>query len=87
MAQSRKLDIENRIREAIVGLLPLVRLGSSDVELIAFEAESGLATLRLAGDCPDCDMSAVSLLRGIEAHLKQRVPEIRAVQAETTARA
>ncbi len=87
MAQSRKLEIESRIREAIVGLLPLVRLGSSDVELIAFEFDSGLVTLRLAGDCPDCDMSAMSLLRGIEAHLKQRVPEIRAVQAETTASA
>ncbi len=87
MATTKQARLEGQIRTAIAGLLPLLRLGSSDVELIEFDATIGLATLRVAGDCPDCEMSAMALLSGIEAHLKQRVPEIRAVRAEAQASA
>jgi Fe-S cluster biogenesis protein NfuA len=87
MATTKQARLENQIRKAIAGLLPLLRLGSSDVELIEFDATTGVATLRVAGDCPGCEMSAMSLLSGIEAHLKQRVPEIRMVRAEAAASA
>jgi Fe-S cluster biogenesis protein NfuA len=43
--------------------------------------DSGLAVLHVAGDCPDCDMSAEMLMQGIEAHLRMRVPEVREVRA------
>jgi Fe-S cluster biogenesis protein NfuA len=73
--------IEVRIREVIVALRPLLRIEpqSACVELVRFDAESGVASVRVSGGCPDCDLSAAALIRGIEAHLMQRVPEIRAV--------
>jgi Fe-S cluster biogenesis protein NfuA len=74
--------VEVRIREVINGLRPLLRMEpeSGCVELVGFDAVSGVASVRVSGGCPDCDMSAAALIRGIEAHLMQRVPEIRAVR-------
>jgi Fe-S cluster biogenesis protein NfuA len=78
----RTEGVEIRIREVITALRPLLRIEPHDgcVELVRFDAESGVVSVRVSGGCPDCDMSAASLIRGIEAHLMQRVPEIRAVR-------
>jgi Fe-S cluster biogenesis protein NfuA len=72
--------IEARIREAIAGLRPLLGVEATGVDLVNFEATTGVAVLRIEGDCPECDMSVAALLQGIEAHLKLRVPEIREIR-------
>lgn len=71
--------IEARIREAIVGLRPLLGVHNG-VELVNFESASGVAVLRVEGDCPQCEMPVATLLQGIEAHLRLRVPEIREIR-------
>jgi Fe-S cluster biogenesis protein NfuA len=73
--------IEDRIERALAALRPLLRLDSVGIELVAFEAERGVAVLRFGGDCPDCEMSAGMLRQGIEAHLRMQVPEVREVRA------
>lgn len=73
-------DVEGDIRTAIDGMRPLLRIETMDIELVEFELENGVAVIRCTGDCPDCDLSAVNLTVGIEAHLRQQVPEIRAVR-------
>jgi Fe-S cluster biogenesis protein NfuA len=76
-----KEAIEARIRVVIIGLRPLLHIEPAGLELVEFDPGSGVAILHVAGDCPDCDMSAATLLRGIEAHLMQRIPELRGVRA------
>ena len=76
--------IEMRIREAIIGLRPLLGVEAGGVELVSFEAATGIAVLRIEGDCPDCEMSVATLREGIEAHLKLRVPEIREIRPVST---
>ena len=76
-------DIEDRIRASIGEMRTMLRIDTMDVELIEFDAESGVAVIRCAGDCPDCDLSAENLAVGIEAHLRQQVPEIRTVRFAT----
>lgn len=76
--------IEARIREAIEGLRPLLGVGSCDVELVTFEVATGIAVLRVEGDCPHCEMPVATLLQGIEAHLRLRVPEIREIRPVST---
>ena len=78
--RNRNEEIEARIREAIVGLRPLLGVESSGVELVNFEEASGVAVLLVEGDCPHCEMSVATLLQGIEAHLRMRVPEIRGIR-------
>lgn len=76
-------DVEHRIRDAIATMRPLLRIQELAIELVAFDAASGVATLRLEGDCPDCDLNADALQTGIQAHLRLRVPEIAAVRTTT----
>jgi Fe-S cluster biogenesis protein NfuA len=75
-----RADVERRITDAITAMRPLLRIETVAIELQTFDAASGVAVLRIAGDCPDCDMSAIELRAGIEAHLQRRVPEIREVR-------
>ena len=76
--------IEHRIRDAIEELHPLLPLEEGSVELVRFDPASGVATLRLAGGCRECELTLESLLVGITAHLRMRVPEIRDVHQTTT---
>ncbi|MBC8009380.1 MAG: NifU family protein [Burkholderiales bacterium] len=76
--------IEARIRDAITGLRPLLGVEATGIELVNFDADTGVAVLRIEGDCPDCEMSVAALLKGIEAHLKLRVPEIREIKPVST---
>jgi Fe-S cluster biogenesis protein NfuA len=80
-SRASKAVIESRIRKAIDGLVPLLRIEQSVIELIEFEVETGTAHLRIGGGCAECEMSATMLLQGIETNLKIRVPEIVAVHA------
>ncbi len=73
--------LEELIRTAIDEMRPLLHIEPLEIELIEFDAQEGIAVLRVEGDCPDCDLSAAMLTTGIEAHLRQQVPEIRAVRA------
>jgi Fe-S cluster biogenesis protein NfuA len=73
-------DLEDRIRAALDDMRTLLRIETMDVELVELDAESGVAVIRCTGDCPDCDLSAENLTVGIEAHLRQQVPEIRSVR-------
>ena len=78
--------VEDRIGDALAQVAVMLRLDAAVLELVTFEKSSGVAVLRLAGDCPDCEMSVSSLREGIEAQLRMRVPEVREVRALTTDR-
>ncbi|HKG93698.1 MAG TPA: NifU family protein [Gemmatimonadaceae bacterium] len=81
VAEKRRAEVEAQIREAIVGLQPLLRFEHCGVELVEFSLETGVATLRVEGGCPDCEMSAGMLLHGIEQHLRMRVPALRSIRS------
>lgn len=76
-------DIEDRIRVAIGDMRTILRIDTMDVELVELDADTGIAVIRCSGDCPDCDLSAENLTVGIEAHLRQQVPEIRSIRFTT----
>jgi Fe-S cluster biogenesis protein NfuA len=76
-------DIEDRIRVAIGEMRTMLRIDTMDVELVELDADTGIAVIRCSGDCPDCDLTAENLIVGIEAHLRQQVPEIRSIRFTT----
>jgi Fe-S cluster biogenesis protein NfuA len=78
--QRTATDVDDRIRAAIEGMRELIPIEGMDIELLEFDTESGTAVIKCSGDCPDCDLSAENLTVGIEAHLRQQVPEIRAIR-------
>jgi len=73
-------DIDDRIRDTLDELRPLLHIEEATVELVRFDLESGVALLRVEGDCHDCEMSAANMLEGISAHLRSRVPEVKDVR-------
>jgi len=69
------------MREKVASALNQIRLAlqadGGDVQLI--DVSQGVVTLRLTGACGGCPMTAMTLRRGIEQVLKERVPEVREV--------
>jgi Fe-S cluster biogenesis protein NfuA len=72
-------DIEHQIQHELRDILAILRIEECALELQAFDASSGTATLLVTGACPDCDASAATFIQGIEAQLKQRVVELHSV--------
>jgi NFU1 iron-sulfur cluster scaffold homolog, mitochondrial len=66
--------IEARIR-------PAVQEDGGDIRYVAFDEESGLVTVQLAGSCVGCPSSAVTLKQGVENMLMHYIPEVKAVEA------
>jgi Fe-S cluster biogenesis protein NfuA len=54
-------------------------MDGGDVELVSVENQ--IVKVRLVGHCAGCPMSQMTLKNGVEAHVKDRVPEIQKVEA------
>ena len=75
---------EGLVREKMEVLLeelrPMLRADGGDVELIDVN-EAGIVQIRFLGVCGDCSGSLMSLKRGIEGVIRERVPGVREVVA------
>ncbi len=72
-------SIKKRVQEALDQIRPQIQLDGGDVELVAVEGST--VKVRLVGHCAGCPMSAMTLKNGVEAVIKERVPEIQKVEA------
>lgn len=65
---------------AILDLIrPAIQSDGGDVELVDVRPD-GTVVVRFHGACVGCPSSAMTLQVGIERQLKDRVPEVRAVE-------
>ena len=71
-------------KEQVEGVLdkvrPMLQRDGGDVELLEVE-EDGTVKVRLVGACGGCPMATMTLKRGIEAKLKEEIPEVKEVEA------
>ena len=58
---------------------PHLQNDGGDVELIDVSAD-GVVKVKLTGACGSCPMAQITLKRGIEARLKEKVPGVTAVE-------
>lgn len=72
------------MREKVELLLNDLRVGlqqdGGDCELVDV-TDDGIVKLRLVGACAGCPMSQMTLKMGIEAALKEKIPEVTCVEA------
>ena len=73
-------DMTERVREVINLIRPAVQGDGGDVELVEV-TEAGVVRIRLHGACVGCPSSNITLQVGIERTLKDRVPEVTALEA------
>lgn len=71
--------MEERIKEVLDSVRPALQADGGDVEYIDFN--DGIVTVRLQGACGSCPMSMMTLKHGIEARLREMIPEVKAVES------
>jgi Fe-S cluster biogenesis protein NfuA len=72
-------SMEKKVQDALDEIRPQIQMDGGDVELVAIE--NGIVKVRLVGHCAGCPMSTMTLKMGIEAHLKNVMPEVKSVEA------
>lgn len=73
-------ELGRRVASALQEIRPLLQADGGDVELVGV-TDDGVVRVRLQGACGGCAMSQITLSRGIEARLKQEIPEVVSVQS------
>ncbi len=72
--------MREKVEEALNGVRPMLQADGGDIELVDVEAD-GVVKVRLKGACAGCPGAAMTLKMGIEEHLKEKVPEVKSVEA------
>lgn len=69
-----------KVKTVLDEIRPSLRQDGGDCELVEI-TDDGVVKLRLTGACAGCPMSQMTLKMGIEAHLKERIPEVSSVES------
>ncbi len=77
--QEQSPDMRARVERVLDTIRPYVQGDGGDIELV--DVTEGIVQLRLAGACVGCMHSMMTLQAGIERALKEKIPEIRVVEA------
>jgi len=72
--------MKEKVEKALDEIRPGLQADGGNVELVDIN-EDGVVFVRLVGACSGCPSSQITLQMGIEQALKQRVPEVTAIQA------
>lgn len=75
------MEILDRIEQTLDTLRPYIASHRGQVEVVDFDEADGILLLRLGGTCHGCSASTITLKQGIEARLRQAVPEVKQVEA------
>jgi len=73
------MEMFDQVQEVLDKLRPFLLRDGGDVELVA--VEGNVVKVRLVGHCIGCPMAQLTLKNGIEAYVKERVPEIQSVES------
>lgn len=81
MTDQSEQTVTDRVDGVIQAIRPLLQADGGDIELVSYDEESGVASVRLQGACKGCPGAVMTLKMGVERHLKERVPEVQEVVA------
>ena len=70
---------EAKVREALDEVRPLLQRDGGDVEFVGIEGN--VVKVRLQGHCAGCPMAQMTLERGIQVRVKEKVPAVERVEA------
>jgi Fe-S cluster biogenesis protein NfuA len=69
-----KEDVANAIEE----IRPRLQADGGDIQLVEVQ-EDGTVKVRLTGACDGCPMAVMTLKQGVEAFLKEKIPQVKEV--------
>ncbi|MGD0354269.1 MAG: NifU family protein [Dehalococcoidia bacterium] len=71
--------MKEQVQEALNVIRPSLQADGGDVELV--DVKEGIVSVKLKGACAGCPMSTMTLKKGIERFLKEKVPGVKEVVA------
>jgi Fe-S cluster biogenesis protein NfuA len=72
--------LREQIEKVIKQIQPRLRADGGDIELVDVDDE-GVVKVKLKGACAGCPMSQMTIKWGVERYLKQKIPEVKRVEA------
>lgn len=72
--------MKEKVQEALDDIRPQLQADGGDIELVEVTDE-GVVKVRLVGACSGCPGAQMTLQMGVERVVKQRVPEVTAVES------
>ena len=72
--------LEEKVRQMIESIRPTLQNDGGDVELVSVDSDNTVR-VRLQGACRGCPGAQMTLRMGIERLLKERLPEVKQVEA------
>jgi len=70
---------EEKVKKLIDSIRPGIQMDGGDVEFV--EIKDNIVYVRLVGACGGCPMAQLTLKEGIERYIRNKMPEIKAVEA------
>lgn len=71
--------MKDKVEKVLDEVRPGLQADGGDVELIDV-TEDGIVKVKLTGACAGCPMSTLTLKMAIEKRLKEKIPEVKAVE-------
>ncbi|MGQ9729893.1 MAG: NifU family protein [Candidatus Zipacnadales bacterium] len=76
---AKERTLEERVKEVLERIKPYLQRDGGDLEFIELTNEN-VVRVKLQGACAGCPMSQLTLSRGVEAALKEEIPEVVGVE-------
>lgn len=68
--------MEEKVKKIIEEIRPQLQNDGGDIELVSVDVATGKVNVRLKGACGSCPMATMTLKMGVEAALKEQIPEV-----------
>jgi Fe-S cluster biogenesis protein NfuA len=69
--------MKEQVQEVLNIIRPSLQADGGDVELV--DVKDGIVSVRLTGHCAGCPHSTMTLKKGIERFLKEKIPTVKEV--------
>ena len=79
MTPEEKTNLENRVKEVIESIRPYLQEDGGDVQFVSMD-ENKIVSVELQGHCRSCPHALATLKQGVEAAVREVVPEIQSVE-------
>jgi len=71
--------MKEKIETILNQIRPALQADGGDIELV--DVKDGVVSVRLVGACGNCPMSSITLKKGVERFIRNKLPEVKEVVA------
>ncbi len=71
--------MEEKVKAVIEEIRPMLQMDGGDIEFVGIDGST--VQVRLQGACSGCPHAAITMKQGVEARIKEQVPEVSEVVA------